>query len=48
MSCFFPSFVFFVSLCAVGDKAVLDVAFKDFAFPPPDSFDEIMFEKNIF
>ncbi|XP_065179802.1 SPRY domain-containing protein 7-like [Sycon ciliatum] len=31
----------------VGDGAILDVAFKDFSFPAPDTFDEIMFEQNI-
>ncbi|XP_065841114.1 SPRY domain-containing protein 7-like [Oscarella lobularis] len=31
----------------VDDGAILDVAFADFAYPPPDGFEHIMFEKNI-
>eukprot|EP00118_Oscarella_pearsei_P026031 m.309262 g.309262 ORF g.309262 m.309262 type:complete len:192 (+) comp45919_c0_seq1:37-612(+) len=31
----------------VDDGAILDVAFADFSFPPPDGFERIMFEKNI-
>ena len=31
----------------VDEGAILDVAFMDFSFPPPDGFDRIMFEKNL-
>ncbi len=42
--CDLLSFIFYV---LVDDGAILDVQFMDFSFPPPDSFDCIMFEKNI-
>ena len=31
----------------VDEGAILDVAFLDFTYPPPDGFDRIMFEKSL-
>ncbi len=32
---------------AVDDGAILDAQFMDFSYPPPDSYDRIMFEQNM-
>ena len=40
------NFVLFL-FSTVDDGAILDSTFRDFAYPPPDGFDRIMFEKNI-